>query len=79
MMAIIAAIMASVEPQQTVISRSGSMRDALRALEFRGDGVAQFLRAPGDGVLIDVGGDGLLRGALDFGGRGKIGKALRHD
>jgi len=31
---------------------------ALRALEFPGDGVAQFFRAPGDGVLIDVVGDG---------------------
>ena len=45
---------------------------ALRALEFPGDGVAQFLRAPGDGVLIDVVGDGLAGGFLDFGGRGKI-------
>ena len=50
---------------------------ALRALEFRGDGVAKCLCAPGDGVLIDVRVDGRLRGVLDFGGRGKIGKALR--
>ena len=44
--------------------------------EFFDDGVAQGLRAPGDGVLIDVVGDGLARGFLDFGGRGKIGKTL---
>ena len=55
----------------------GIDRYALRALEFRGDGVAERLRAPGDRVLIDVRGDGRLRRVLDFGGRGKIGKALR--
>ncbi len=68
--------MASVEPQQTVISRFGIGRRALGALEFFGDGVAKRFRAPGDGVLIDVGGDGFLGGALDFGGRGKIREAL---
>ena len=51
---------------------------ALRALEFPRNGVAQFLRAPGDGVLVDVVGDGLARGFLDFFGRGKIRKSLRH-
>ena len=51
--------------------------DALPALEFFGDGVAQGFRSPGDGVLIDVLGDGFLGGALDFLGRGKIGKTLR--
>ena len=64
------AIMASVEPQVTVISRSGIDGHALGALEFPGDGVAEFLGAPGDGVLIDVVGDGFARGFLDFlGGR----------
>ena len=76
-MAIMVDIMASVEPQQTVISRSGSIVESVGAVEFFGDGVAQRFRAPGDGVLIDVRGDGVLRGALDFRGRGKIGKALR--
>ena len=51
---------------------------ALRALEFPGDGVAQFFRAPGDGVLIDVVGDGLAGGFLHFRGRGKIRESLRH-
>jgi len=50
--------------------------DALSAREFFDDGVAQGFRAPGDGVLIDVVGDGLARGFLDFFGRGKIGKSL---
>ncbi len=75
-MAIIEDIIASVEPQQTVISRSGIDGNALRALEFLGDGVAQRFRAPGDRVLIDVRGDGVLRGALDFGGRGEIREIL---
>ena len=64
-------------PQQTVISRSGSTATPWMRCEFLGDGVAKRLRAPGDRVLIDVRGDGFLRGALDFGGSGKIGKALR--
>ena len=50
---------------------------ALGAREFLDDRVAQRLRAPGDGVLIVVGGDGRARRFLDFGGRGKIRKALR--
>ena len=40
---------------------------SLRALEFPGDGVAQFLRAPGDGVLVDIVGNGLAGGFLHFG------------
>ncbi len=51
---------------------------ALRALKFARDGIAQFLGAPGDGVLIDVVRDGLARRFLYFGGGRKIGKALRH-
>ena len=47
--------------------------DALPALHLPGDCIAQILRAPGDGVLIDVGGDGLLRGLLDLRGSGKSG------
>ena len=49
---------------------------ALPLLHLAGDGVAQALRSPGDGVLVDVGGDGLLRGSLDLGGRGEIGESL---
>src|SRR5882762_9413275 len=51
---------------------------ALRAFKFPGDGVAQFFRAPGDGVLIDVVGDGLPRGFLHFVRRGEIWKSLGH-
>ena len=47
---------------------------ALGALEFFGDGVAQRFGSPGDGVLIDVGGDGLAGGFFDFGGAAKSGK-----
>src|SRR5262249_38186312 len=36
--------------------------DGLRALEFFDNGVAQRLRTPGDGVLIDVVGDSLTSG-----------------
>ncbi len=49
---------------------------ALPLLHLAGDGVAQALRSPGDGVLVDVGGDGFLRGLLDLRGRGEIGEAL---
>ena len=77
MMAIIDEIMASVAPQQTVISRSGSMSTPCVRSIFRGDGIAKRFRAPGDGVLIHVRFNGLLRGALHFGGRGKIREALR--
>ena len=77
-MAIMDDIIASVEPQQTVISRSGSTVHALRACEFLGDGVAQRLRAPGDGVLIDRRRQWLRCAArLYFDGSGKVRKALR--
>jgi hypothetical protein len=67
MMAIMADIIASVEPQQIVISRSG----------FFDDRVAQSFSAPGDGVLVDVVGDGLARGFLDLGGGGEVRESLR--
>jgi hypothetical protein len=41
-----------------------------------GDGVAKALYAPGDRVLIVVGGDGLGGLLLDVGGGGPIGEAL---
>src|SRR6266436_5181527 len=49
----------------------------LRALEFLDDSVAQRLRTPGDGVLVDVVGNGLPRCFLDFRGRGEIRETLR--
>src|SRR5438034_499709 len=51
--------------------------DALGSGKFFNDGIPQRFCAPGDGVLIDVLGDGLPRGFLDFFGRRKIGEALR--
>ena len=75
-MASIDEIMASVAPQQTVISRSGSISSSRVRPIFRGDGIAKRFGAPGDGVLIQVRFDGFLRGALHFGGRGKIREAL---
>ncbi len=41
------------------------------------DGVAKRFRAPGNRVLVHIGGNGLLSGSLDFVGRREIGKALR--
>ena len=79
MIAIIADIIASVEPQQTVISRSGSTCDALSPREFLGDCVAQGFCTPGDGVLIDVGRNRFLRRALDLDRRGKIREILATD
>src|SRR6185312_13303296 len=38
---------------------------------------AKVTRSPGDRVLVDICGDGLLRGALDLFRRGEIGEALR--
>ena len=76
-MAIIEDIIASVEPQQTVISRSGSTRMPWVRSNFSAMASRSGFGAPGDGVLIDVVGDGLARGFLNFRGRGKIGKALR--
>ena len=76
-MAIIADIIASVEPQQIGDFAFGIDANSLRALEFFDDGVAQRFRAPGDRVLIDVVGDGLAGGFLDFCGRGEIRESLR--
>ncbi len=69
-------IMVSVEPQQTVISRSGINLDALPHLHLPGDGVTQVLRAPGDGVLIDVGGNRFLRRAFNFRRSREVGETL---
>ena len=76
-MAIMADIIASVEPQQTVISRSGSTATPCVRSKFAAMASRNFFAPQVIGVLIDVRGDRFLRGALDFGGRGKIGKALR--
>ena len=54
----------------------GVVLHALGALKFFDNGVAQRLRAPGYGVLVDVIGDGSARGFLDFLRRGKVGKPL---
>ena len=54
----------------------GVVAHGLRACEFFHDGVAQWLGAPGDCVLIDVVGDGLASGFLDFLGCGEIRKTL---
>src|SRR6185437_5839375 len=50
--------------------------DALRARKLLDNRITQGLRSPGDGVLIDVGGDGGTGGFLDFSWRVEIGKAL---
>ena len=70
-------IIASVEPQQMVISRSGSTRMPWVRSNFSTMASRSGFRAPGDGVLIDVVGNGLAGGFLDFGGRRKIRKSLR--
>ena len=54
----------------------GVVGDVLGAGEFFDDGVAQRLGAPGDGVLIDVVGDGLAGGFFYFFGGGEIGETL---
>ena len=51
--------------------------NALGALEFFDDGVAQWFRAPGNRVLIDVVRDRLAGGFFYFGRRGEIRKSLR--
>ncbi len=51
--------------------------EAVAAAIFCGDRVAEHLRAPGDGVLIDVAGNGFSSGVLQDFGRGKIGETLR--
>ena len=70
-------IMASVDPQQTVISFSGSTVISLPNAHLTRDGVAQVFGTPGDGILIHVGCDCLLRGLFDLCGGGEVGKALR--
>src|SRR5881392_1076954 len=76
MIAIMADIIASVEPQQMVISRSASyltpwVRSNFSTMASR----SGF--APGDGVLVDVVGDGFARRFLNFLRRGKVRKPLR--
>jgi hypothetical protein len=51
--------------------------NSLHAPEFFGDGIAEIFGAPGDGVLIDVRGDGHARRFFDFFRGGEIRKALR--
>ena len=55
----------------------GINRNALPQAHLAGDGLAQILRTPGNGVLINVGGYGALRSLFDFGRGGEIGEALR--
>ena len=51
--------------------------DSVSALVFGGDGIAERLGAPGDGVLIDIGVDGLGGSVLEDRGSGKVREALR--
>jgi len=55
----------------------GINRHPLPFLKFPGNGVAQTFRAPGDGVLIDVGGNRFLRRPLDLRRSREVRKALR--
>ena len=71
------AIIASVDPQQTVTCVSGSMARPWRRAASRAMACAQLGRAPGDGVLVDVGVDGARRRGLDRLGRGEVGEPLR--
>ena len=50
--------------------------EAVVAQVLGGDGVAEGLGAPGDGVLVEVGVDGVGGGVLEFLGRGEVGEAL---
>src|SRR5882762_6920583 len=54
----------------------GVIGDVLGAGKFFHDGVAQRLGAPGDGVLVDVVGDGLAGGLFYYFGGGEFGKIL---
>ena len=51
---IMAAIMASVLPQVATISLLGSMVTAHEAALLFGQRLAEVLRAPGDGVLVEI-------------------------
>ena len=77
MIAIIVAIIASVEPQQTVTCSSATTGDAVAPRELARDRLAQRPRAPGDRVLVDVGVDRRARRLLDRRRRRKIRKSLR--
>ena len=77
MIAIIVAIIASVAPQQTVTCSSATTGDAVAAGELARNRFAQRPRAPGDGVLVDVGVDRRARGLLHDRRRRKIRKSLR--
>ena len=51
---IMAAIMASVLPQVTTISPSGSMVQPMKLRLLGRQGFPEILCAPGDGVLVEV-------------------------
>jgi len=57
--------------------RFGIDREPLPEGGLGGDAQAKIARSPGNRVLIDVRGDGLLRRALEFFRRGEIRKSLR--
>ena len=77
MIAIIVAIIASVAPQQTVTCSSGDDRHAVAPAELARDRLAQRPRAPGDGVLVDVGLNRRARRVLHDRRRRKVRKSLR--
>ena len=73
----IAAIIASVAPQETVTSVSGSTAQAgYQRLVLARDGGAERRRPPGDGVLVDVVLDGRDGRGLELRRAGEIGEAL---
>ena len=77
MIAIIVAIIASVVPQQTVTCSSATIWQAVAPRELARDRLAQRPRAPGDGVLVDVGVDRGAGRVLDRRRRRKVRKPLR--
>ena len=77
MIAIIVAIIASVDAAADGDLLVGDDRHAVAARELARDRLAQRPRAPGDGVLVDVGVDGRAGRVLDRRRRRKIGKPLR--
>ena len=68
--------MASVDPQQTVISFSGSIGDSIIPGKLVGNGLAQGWSSPGDRILVEIRCDCPDRSFLDFCGSLKIGKPL---